>query len=115
MLLVCGSRTITDKNLVFKILNKLNLIVYQGIIHGGARGVDSLASSYCKSKNIHEVIVRPKYERYGKIAPIIRNKQMVDVCNNGIAIWNEVSKGTRYTIDELRKQNKLLKIYRVRL
>jgi len=42
---------------------------------------------------------------------LIRNKQMVDLCDVGIAIWDGVSAGTKHTIDLLYKKEKLLEVF----
>lgn len=83
------------------------------IISGGAIGVDTFAEKYADRMNIPKIIVRPDYKRYGKIAPLIRNKQMVDMSDMVIAIWDGRSRGTKNTIDYAISINKRLKIYRV--
>ena len=76
------------------------------IISGGAAGVDTLAEKYADKKGISKLILRPDYKRYGKAAPIIRNKMMVDLCDALIVIWDGKSKGTKHTIDYAQKEKK---------
>jgi hypothetical protein len=114
-LLICGSRSITDEELVYECIDdtmtRLKHEVTE-IIEGDASGVDKLSGLYA---NCHDIPLsndyKPDWKRYGKGAGFIRSKEMVDACDLGIAIWDGKSKGTEFTIEELRKQNKLSKIY----
>lgn len=76
------------------------------IVSGGARGVDTLASDYACSHNIKLTVFLPNYNKFGKPAPIIRNKQIIDYCDNVIAVWNGVSRGTQFTLNYAKKQSK---------
>ena len=81
------------------------------IISGGAVGIDRCAENYADKMNIPKVIVRPDYANYGKLAPLKRNKEMVDMADMVIAIWDGHSRGTKNTIDYAISINKPLKIY----
>ncbi len=81
------------------------------IISGGAIGVDTAAERYADKMGISKIIVRPDYKKYGKVAPLIRNKTMVDMADIVIAIWDGRSRGTKDTIDYAIKTNTRLKIY----
>ena len=86
-LLVCGTRTIEDLDFVF---GRLDEIFYKydftELIEGWADGVDSLAGLYAVSHSIDHKTVYPKYYKYGDRAPLIRNKEMVDECDKGVAL-----------------------------
>lgn len=107
-LLIVGSRSITDYDLSLYVDESVDLI-----ISGGAAGVDTLAEKYADKKGISKLILRPDYKRYGKAAPIIRNKMMVDLCDALIVIWDGKSKGTKHTIDYAQKVGKPLTIITV--
>ena len=83
------------------------------IISGGARGVDSLAEEYAREHGIPARVFRPDYRRYGKGAPFVRNRQIVDACDQLIAIWDGKSRGTQYTVHYARKMGKPVRIYLV--
>ena len=100
-LLIVGSRSITDFDLQGHIPPETDLI-----ISGGANGVDTLAEQYADKYRISKVIVRPDYARYGKAAPLKRNEVMVDMCDEVLVIWDGVSKGTKFTIDNAKKKGK---------
>ena len=99
-LLVCGSRSIKDFDLSAYIPDECDMI-----ITGGAKGIDTLAEKYADTHGIPKTVVLPDYEKYGKAAPILRNEQMVDMADRVLAVWDEVSSGTKYAVDYAAKQN----------
>lgn len=113
-LLVCGSRSIKNASYIYECINdaikKLKYRVFT-IIEGDAKGVDKIAGKYAIENGLNLDNFKPDWKRYGKGAGKIRSKQMVDLCDKGIAIWDGISIGTEYTIIQLRNQKKLLKIY----
>ena len=100
-LLIAGSRNLTDINLEKYIPNDVDLI-----ISGGAKGIDTLAENYADKKGISKLIMRPKYELYGKGAPLKRNEEMIKIADQVLVFWDGKSRGTRFTIDKAKKQNK---------
>jgi hypothetical protein len=56
------------------------------------------------------LILRPRYDKYGKAAPLKRNELMVDVADHVIVLWDGVSRGAKYTIDHAKKANKPVKV-----
>lgn len=64
------------------------------IVSGGAVGVDSCATEYAKRKGLKLTVFLPQYERYGRAAPIVRNKKIVDYSDKIIAFWDGRSRGT---------------------
>ena len=76
------------------------------IVSGGAGGVDTLAAEYARKKGVKLTVFLPEYKRYGRGAPIVRNKKIVDYADRIIAFWNGRSKGTLSVIDYARKIGK---------
>ena len=76
------------------------------IISGGAAGVDSCAAEYAKTNGVKLTIFLPQYERYGRAAPIIRNKTIVDHADKIIAFWDGKSKGILSVIKYAEKRKK---------
>lgn len=91
-LLIVGSRSIKNFDLSAHIPSETDLI-----ISGGASGIDSLAEEYADNHRISKLILRPRYDLYGKAAPIKRNEEMVDIADSVLIIWDGISKGTQYT------------------
>ena len=81
------------------------------IISGGAIGIDTLAEEVADKRRISKSIIRPEYDKYGKKAPLIRNKEIVKRAELVIAFWDGKSRGTKFTIDYAKKLNKEVKIY----
>ena len=80
------------------------------IVSGGARGLDSCAAAYARKNNIKLTEVLPDYEKHGKNAPLIRNRQIVDYADMLIAFWDGKSGGTRFTINYARMLGMPIKI-----
>ena len=100
-LLVVGSRSIENFDLSKYISKEVSLI-----ISGGAKGVDTLAEKYADKHGISKLILRHNYNLYGKAAPLLRNKLMVEICDSVLIVWDGKSNGTKYTIDYAKKCGK---------
>ena len=97
---IIGSRSITDAD--------IGKYVSEGdeIVSGGAAGIDTLAAEYAKRNGLKLTVFLPEYEKYGRAAPIVRNKQIVDYADKVIALWNGSSKGTMSVIEYAEKMGK---------
>lgn len=80
------------------------------IVSGGAVGVDRCAAEYAKENGIKLTVFLPQYKLYGRAAPIIRNKEIVDYSDKIIAFWNGSSKGTLSVIKYAQKTGKQCEI-----
>jgi len=69
------------------------------IVSGGARGADKLGEKYAKKRG-HSVVVFPAdWDKNGKSAGYIRNKEMAEYADALIAFWDKKSRGTKHMID----------------
>lgn len=115
---ISGSRTITDKELVFSTLDfYLSRFIKEGeelvIVHGNAKGVDFLANDWAIQRGVKTEIYEPEYDKYPpKFAPIKRNQQIVDAADYLIAITTG-SSGTASTIKMAQKKGIPIKIVTV--
>ena len=80
------------------------------IVTGGAKGIDSLAEEYARSHGLRLTVFKPEYTLYGKAAPIVRNKYIVNYCDRIIAFWDGKSRGTKSTIDLFEKLGKHIRV-----
>ena len=97
---IIGSRSITDAD--------IGKYVSAGdeIVSGGATGIDTLAAEYAKRNGLKLTVFLPEYEKYGRAAPIVRNKQIVDYADKVVALWNGSSRGTLSVIKYAEKMGK---------
>ena len=100
-LLIVGSRSITNFDLSPYVSSDVDTI-----ISGGAGGVDTLAEHYADEHRLSKYIIRPRYDLFGRAAPLKRNDQMVDMADAVLVIWDGVSKGTQHTLNYAKKTNK---------
>lgn len=103
---VIGSRSITDIEIDRFIPPDTDLI-----ISGGAIGVDTLAERYADKKGIEKLILHPEYELYGRSAPLIRDKLIVDHADLVVAIWDGESRGTEFTISYAKRRKVPCEVY----
>ena len=104
-LAIIGSRTI--KNIDIEKYIPENVCE---IVSGGAVGVDTCAAEYARAHGIKLVEFLPQYELYGRGAPIIRNKKIVDYADRVLVFWNGNSKGTLSVISYAQKIGKICDI-----
>lgn len=104
-LLIAGSREIED----FDISKYVSCDV-DTILSGGAKGIDTLAEKYADKHRLSKIILKPKYELYGRAAPLKRNEELVKMADKVLVVWDGKSRGTKYTIDYAKKMNKDLEI-----
>ncbi|MBO7250565.1 MAG: DUF2493 domain-containing protein [Clostridia bacterium] len=64
------------------------------IVSGGAAGVDRCAAEYARENGITLTELLPEYSRYGRAAPIVRNRAIVDLADEIIVFWDGRSKGS---------------------
>ncbi|MBR6510109.1 MAG: DUF2493 domain-containing protein [Clostridia bacterium] len=80
------------------------------IVSGGAKGADAIGERYAKENGFAVEKYPADWEKYGKSAGPIRNKQMAEISDYVICFWDEKSKGTKSMIDYAKKLNKPIKI-----
>lgn len=101
-IIVAGSRSFDDygflrSKLLFLLKNKIRSDVE--IVSGGARGADCLGERFAKEHNLYLRIFKADWNRYGKSAGPIRNKEMGEYADALVAFWDYKSVGTKHMID----------------
>lgn len=112
-ILVCGSRHFND-------WEKMNEVMFQNfypgdiLIHGDARGADRL-SERCKQPYTEVIRFPADWEKHGKAAGPIRNRQMLDEGKPDlvIAFLAPDSRGTQNMIDQATKAGVPVKIVKI--
>lgn len=80
-------------------------------IHGGASsGFDAQIADYCEKHQISSIVIRPEYTKYyWKVAPIIRNKEIVNMSDIIYACYDgRQTGGTKATIEYANKKGKVV-------
>lgn len=114
-LAIIGSRSLNSdsiNSIISQVINKSKTPITE-IISGGAAGVDTVAEQYAKLNNIKLKVFKPKYNEHGKAATFIRNDEIVKNSDGVLAIWDGQSKGTQYTINKAKKENKKVMIVKI--
>ena len=115
---VIGSRTFYNYELLKDVLDRYDDI--ERIVSGGAIGCDSLAEHYAKENNIPTIIHKAnwkdlsepckighnQYGEYNKLAGFVRNQQIINDSDIVICFWDEVSNGTRDSVNKAKKAGK---------
>lgn len=97
-ILVCGGRDFSDYNLVSQTLNPHGCIDLK-IIHGAAKGADSLAQRWAKDNGYEDEAYPANWNKYGKRAGYIRNVQMLNEGRPDLVIAFPGGKGTQMMIN----------------
>jgi predicted Rossmann fold nucleotide-binding protein DprA/Smf involved in DNA uptake len=110
---IVGSRDYPDLDKVRKMIQDLNRIYLDDlvIVSGGARGADKVAELEAIRLGVKTEIypVKSWYDADGKYNPaagMIRNREIVNVCDKVIAFWDGKSHGTQGTINIANRQGK---------
>ncbi len=104
---VIGSRNFNDYDyLKDKLLIIINDLENCTIISGGARGADSLGERFAKEFKIDTLILKPDWEKFGKSAGFLRNKDIIENSDIVCAFWDSKSAGTKHSINLAKKTKK---------
>lgn len=73
-IIVCGGRNYDDKEFVYYVLDKVNPDI---VVHGAARGADSLADEWCSDRGREVRRYPAKWNLHGRSAGPLRNREML--------------------------------------
>lgn len=108
-LIIAGGRDFNDYSLLESKINYFlsnTDLTTVTIISGTARGADLLGERYAKEHSIPVERYPANWDKHGRAAGHIRNKQMAQVATHCTCFWDGKSRGTKSMID-LAKQHKL--------
>lgn len=93
--LICGGRDYADAVTMTRLLDKYHRQAkFTEVIHGGARGADTLAGQWAASRGIPVTVFPADWEKYGRIAGHIRNNQMLREGKPALVIAFPGNRGT---------------------
>lgn len=99
--IVAGSRTISDKNVVEKAIKESGFNITE-LVCGMAQGVDRTAYLWGISQDLPIKKFYPDWGKYGRPAGLFRNREMGLYADALVAVWNKKSRGTKYMIEYMR-------------
>ena len=111
-LAIIGSRNLTADDLP----HDLSYYIPEGvteIVSGGARGIDTAAAAYAERHGLKLTVFLPRYERYGRAAPLKRNEEIADYADCAIAFWDGKSKGTAHAAKLFRDAGKPISLLEI--
>jgi hypothetical protein len=103
--IIAGGRDFNNYDFLCEMCN--NIFQKEGyeIVSGNAKGADKLGEKYAKEKNIKLTLFPADWNKNGKAAGFIRNKEMAEYGDILIAFWDGKSKGTKHMIDLANNKN----------
>ena len=114
-LAIVGSRGFNDYERLCAAVSALaerEQLCVVGIVSGGVRGVDSLGARYAHEHGLQLTEFLPEHDKYGRGAPLIRNKTIIENADYVLAIWDGVSRGTHNAIGHAQNLSKPLLVER---
>ena len=106
--IIAGSRTIKDYDIVKEAIEKSGFQITT-LISGTAPGVDQLGEKWANENGVSIEIHPADWDKWGRAAGPIRNKEMADCAEACIIVWDKVSKGTKNMMMQAIKNG--LKLY----
>lgn len=103
---IVGSRYFNCERGAFAIFDKYlaDNGIPDSIVSGGAKGVDTLAMRFAKSRGIEFVAFNPDRAKFGAGCYAKRNAQIVAASTSLLALPCEKSKGTYMTINMAKRK-----------
>jgi hypothetical protein len=108
---IAGGREFGNYELLREICDE-HILPDSEIVSGGARGTDKLGERYAKETGRGLKIFPADWDKHGKGAGHIRNKQMAEYSDMLIAFWDGESKGTKNMIETSKKLGLILYVHR---
>ncbi len=108
--LVCGGRDFNDYKTIKETLDAYSNITE--IIHGAARGADTLGGRYGRETGIPVTEFPADWEAYGKAAGVVRNRRMLDE-RPELVVAFPGGRGTQNMIDQATKAGVPVKVINV--
>jgi len=97
--LACGGRDYSDRLRVFMILDRVHMrFGIAQLIHGAARGADSLAADWADDRKIPARAFLADWDKHGNVAGPIRNKEMLTVGKPHLVVAFRGGAGTRHMV-----------------
>ena len=116
-LIIAGSRGLVSTFIIDSAIELLNILPreIEEVVSGRARGIDVCGEDWAEGNDIPCSLFPADWDKYGKSAGYIRNKEMAEYGDELLAIWDGESKGTRNMIDIMKRLDKPVHIMKVEI
>lgn len=110
--IIAGIRSFTNYELLKVNMGRLlqNINEEISIVCGTARGADRLGEKYAKENKFHVAYFPADWDKYGRAAVYIRNKEMAQNADALVAFWDGNSRGTKSMIDLAKEYNLAVRV-----
>jgi YspA, cpYpsA-related SLOG family len=115
-LIVAGSRTFIDYPKLKASLDNLLKNTDKKdvtIISGAANGADRLGEQYAEENGIALDKHPANWDRFGKSAGYIRNKEMAEVATHLALFWDGISKGSKHMLDIAKEKGLIIRVIKI--
>jgi hypothetical protein len=109
--IIAGSRNIEDYQELRRAIKHLTWPITEVVSGHATSGVDLLGERWAKRNDIPLTLFPANWERYGKAAGSIRNRQMAEYSQALLALWDGKSPGTKDMIKQARQRNLKVRVY----
>ena len=110
-LIIAGSRGFRNypllQSTMFEVEDMINIL---SVVSGTARGADQLGERWAEESGIPISRFPANWDKYGKGAGYIRNKEMAENADMLLAFWDGKSAGTKHMINESIKQGLIVRV-----
>lgn len=114
--IVAGTRTFSSGSNYFalkEVMKKHNFISQEvEIVSGGCRGADALGERWAREYGKPIKLFPADWDKYGRKAGFIRNKEMAEYGDCLVAFWDGTSRGTKMMIDLAKAYGLKVFVYR---
>lgn len=105
--IIAGSRGFSDFQLMYAKCEEILANVKEAeIVSGTAKGADKMGEHYASLRGFSVKQFPADWNKHGKAAGYLRNKDMAEYADMLIAFWDGESRGTKHMID-LANERKL--------
>ena len=112
--IIAGCRNYQNYDHVREVLTRWILMdEITEIVSGGAHGVDYLGERFATEFSIPVKRFPADWNKHGKSAGPIRNREMAEYADQLIAFWDGKSRGTKNMIETMQKMNKPFTVYEI--
>jgi hypothetical protein len=110
--IIAGSRDFVNYDLMNSMMDQVDIWITE-VLSGGARGADKLGERWAVHNDIPYELWLADWEKHGKSAGPIRNRQMAQNAEALIAFWDGRSRGTKHMINTARKLGLEVRVFTI--